>query len=272
MNTTPTTTIHPATETAVIKETRAHFDAASAAIRKGCEHALLAGLRLIWLHSNTVAPRGGDTRSINVSRDTLKKGFDGALVEIGIPRRAAYRWMDATYKAAVRATLIFDGEELAESLPQPGTPAWDKWDTELKKIAHGMSLNRLMLGTAQASTEDHRYDELLSADEEGRTRASTLLEGVAAGEYTLVQAVRALGSQEAYDALRNDGREKVRKDPVYLKMDGQTGALGGLFVSSLTTLRNTFQHWDDTPATARKAAREMWLSVVTSLPSDLRNG
>ena len=55
-------------------------------------------------------------------------------------------------------------------------------------------------------------------------------------------------------------------------MDGQTGALGGLFVSSLTTLRNTFQHWDDTPAPARKAARELWLSVVTTLPSDLRNG
>ena len=271
MNTTPTTT-HPATEIAVIKETRAHFSSAQAAIQKGCEHAMLAGLRLIWLHSHTSAGRGGDKRSINVSRETLKKGFDSALEEIGIKKATAYRWMDATYKAAVRATLIFDGEELAESLPQPGTPAWDKWDTELKKIAHGMSLNRLMLGTAQASTEDHRYDELLSADEEGRTRASTLLEGVAAGEYTLVQAVRALGSQEAYDALRAEGREKIRKDPVYLKMDGQTGALGGLFVSSLTTLRNTFQHWDETPAPARKAAREMWLAVVTTLPTDLKHG
>ena len=260
------------TEEALIKETRVHYDAATAALRKGCEHALLTGIRLIWLHSQTNAGRGGDKRSINVPRGSLIKGFKGALEEIGIAERIAYKWMDATYKACIRATLVFDGDDIASELPQPGTPAWDKWDQALKQIAQGMSLNRLMLGTSKASTEDHRYDELISADEEGRTRAADLLQGVADGKYTLVQAVRALGSQEAYDRLRLEGGEKVRKDPVYLKMDGETGALGGLFVSSMTTLRNTFQHWDETPAPARKKARDLWLDVVTAMPSELKNG
>jgi hypothetical protein len=262
------------TEEAVIKETRVHFDAATAALRKGCEHALLTGLRLIWLHGNTAGDgHGGNRTSLSsVSRGHLKKGFDGALAEIGIPRPTAYRWMDATYKACLRATLIFDGDDIAAELPGPGTPDWDKWDQNLKKIAQGMSLNRLMLGTSKESTEDHRYDELISADEEGRTRAADLLQGVADGKYTLVQAVRALGSQETYDRLRLEGGEKVRKDPVYLSMDGATGKVSGLFVTSLTTLRNTFQHWDETPAPARKMARDLWLEVVTTLPSDLKNG
>jgi hypothetical protein len=46
----------------------------------------------------------------------LKKGFDGALEEIGIPRPTAYRWMDATYKAAIRATLIFKGDGMRRVL------------------------------------------------------------------------------------------------------------------------------------------------------------
>lgn len=259
------------TDSVLIAEAKTHFEAAQAAMRKGCEHALLTGLRLIALHSSTVTV-GGDRTSISVPRDTLKKGFDGACQQIGIPTRTAYRWMDATYKACLRGTLIFEGDDIAGELPAPGTPRWLEWERNLKTVAQGMSLNRLMLGTSQASTEDHRYDELISAEEEGRSRAADLLQGVADGRYTLVQAVRALGSQEAYDRLRLEGGEKVRKDPVYLTMNGETGELEGLFVKSATTLRNTFQHWEETPAPARKKARELWLEVVSSMPSDLKNG
>jgi hypothetical protein len=259
------------TEDAVIKETRAHFEAAQAALRKGCEHALLTGLRLIWLHGNTASQGArNDRTSSHVLRS--QKGFEAALTEIGINKMTAYRWMNATRAACVRATLIFQDDDIAGELPEPGTPAWERWDQQLKSIAQGMSLNRLMLGTSQASTEEHRYDELISADEEGRGRAADLLAGVASGKYTLVQAVRALGSQEAYDRLRAEGGEKVRKDPVYLTMNGDTGKVGGLFVNSLVTLKNTFSHWDDTPPAARKKARELWLDVVAEMPADLRNG
>jgi len=266
--------LHPSADAlydVMVAQTAEHFGNAEAAMRKSCEHALMAGLRLIWLHTHEVTV-GGDRKSISVSRETVKKGFDSACQKIGIPRPTAYRWMNATYKACIRATLLFEGDDITGEMPVPGMPRWESWEKELKKVSQGMSLNRLMLGNSKQSTEEHRYDELLSADEEGRGRAADLLQGVAEGRFTLVQAVRALGSQEAYDKLRAEGGEKVRRDPVYLKMDGETGAIGGLFVSSLTTLRNTFQHWEDTPAPARKKARELWLDVVTSLPSDLKNG
>jgi hypothetical protein len=266
-----TTSILPPAEETMISEAKVHFQAAQAALRKGCEHALLTGIRLIWLHTQSVS-MGGDRRSISVPRDTLKKGFDGACAEIGIPTRTAYRWMDATHKACVRATLICEGDDITAELPEPGTARWESWEKSLKAIAQGMSLNRLMLGNSRPSTEEHRFDELISADEEGRGRAADLLQGVAEGKYTLVQAVRALGSLEAYDRLRAEGGEKVRKDPVYLRMDGETGALGGLFVTSLSTIRNTFSCWEETPAPARRAARALWLEVVAAMPADLKNG
>ena len=267
----------PATSTdalydVMIAQAGEHYAAAEAAMRQGCEHALLAGLRLIWLHADTSVGRGGDKRSIKLSHDSLIKGFKGACQKIGIPERTAYRWMNATRAACIRATLAFEEDDFAAEMPVPGTPRWESWENEIRAIARGMSIQRLMLGTSKASTEEHRYDELISAEEEGRTRAADLLAGVAEGKYTLVQAVRALGSQETYDKLRAEGAEKVRRDPIYLAMDGQTGQLGGLFITSLTTLRNTFQHWEETPAPARKAARELWLGVVATLPSDLRNG
>jgi hypothetical protein len=267
--------LHPTADAlydVMVAQTAEHFSHAETAMRKSCEHALLAGLRLVWLHYNSVEPKGGDRRSINVPCGTLIKGFESAIAKIGMAKTTAYRWMNATRAAALRSTLLFDDDDLAETLPAPGTPQWESWEKSLKTISQGMSLNRLMLGTSQASTEEHRYDELITADEEGRQRATDLLAGVSAGKYTLVAACKALGSQEAYDKLRSEGAEKVRRDPVYLKMDGETGQIGGLFVTSLTTLRNTFQHWDDTPAPARKKARELWLEVVTSLPSDLKNG
>jgi hypothetical protein len=272
-NDTAMKSLHPSADAlydVMVEQTAEHFGHAAAALRKSCEHVLMAGLRLIWLHSETSVGQGGDKRSINVSRDSLIKGFKGALQKIGIPERTAYRWMNATGRALQKANLADDDGDMA--LPEPGTGEWEAWEADLRGIAQGMSLSRLMLGTSKASTEEHRYDELLSADEEGRARATDLLAGVAEGKYTLVAACRALGSQEAYDKLRAEGAEKVRRDPVYLMMNGETGALGGLFVTSLTTLRNTFQHWEETPAPARRAARELWLEVVTSLPSDLKNG
>ena len=273
-NPTAMKSLHPSADAlydVMVAQTAEHFAAAEAAIRKTCEHALLTGLGLVWLHYNTASQGArNDMTSSHVGRS--QKGFEAALGKIGVPKNTAYRWMNAARAAAIRATLIFDDSDLAEELPAPGTPKWEAWEKNLKEISQGMSLNRLMLGTSKASTEEHRYDELISADEEGRQRATDLLAGVAEGKYTLVAACRALGSQEAYDKLRAEGAEKVRRDPVYLMMNGETGQIGGLFVNSLTTLRNTFLHWEETPAPARKKARELWLEVVTSLPSDLKNG
>jgi len=258
-------------ETTVIAEAKNHFQSAQTALRKGCEHALLTGLRLIWLHGQTASQGArNDRTSCHVS--VSQKGFKSAIAEIGIEERTAYRWMNATRAACIRRTLLFDEDDIVAEMPEPGMPRFEQWEKSLREVAQGMSLNRLMLGTSQGSTEEQRYDELISADEEGRSRASDLLAGVASGKYTLVQAVRALGSQEAYDRLRAEGGEKVRRDPVYLTMDGETGRVGGLFVNSMATLKNTFTHWDETPAAARKKARELWLDVIAEMPADLRQG
>lgn len=271
----PTKQTEPTTEDALIAGAKDHFEQAQAALRKGCGHALIAGLHLIPLHASESIGRGGDRRSIKLTRDSLIKGFKGAVEEIGLTERTAYRWMNAAFAGCVRARLLPDDadmEEMVAKIPPFRTPIWRGWEKALLEVAEGMSLNRLMLGTYKASTEEHRYDELLRADEEGRERATLLLQGIADGKYTLVQAVRALGSLEAYDTLRSGGGEKVRKDPVYLSMDGATGHLDGLFVKSLTTLRNTFVHWEETPAPARKKARELWLDVIDAMPADLKNG
>lgn len=249
----------------VVAETRQHAGEALAAMRKGCEHALLAGLRLIWLHRETNAQ---GQRNDLLTRDS-KFGFKSACEEIGIQERTAYRWMNATGNACLRATLIFEGDDLQAGMPAPGTPRFESWEKSLKEIAQGMSLNRLMLGRPKNGTDTGRMDELLCGEEEGRTRAIELLEAVDTGKYTLAQAVKALGSQEAYDRLRADGGEKIRKDPVYLSVDGRTGDIGGLVPRALKTLKNAWEKWDETPEPARKAVRRLWLEVVTTMPADL---
>ena len=252
------------TERALIAETKCHYEASQAALRKGCEHALLAGIRLMWLHVKTAqSPNGA-----RVSHET-RLGFEGALREIGIRRATAYRWMNAAAKAATRATLMFEGDALEEVLPEPGTPKWERWEKTLSDTAQGMGLNRLILGTERESTEVQRLSDLTDAVEEGRQRAIELMQAVEDGKYTLSQAIRALGSQEAYDRLRQEGGEKVRKDPVYLDIDPKTGELTGLVPKSLKTISNAFERWDHLPAPARSKVRDLWLAVVTQTPRDL---
>lgn len=247
-----------------------HFASAMEHIRQGCADALITGMHLIAIHQRTVGNgQGGNRLGASVPHGTLEKGFREACEEIGIPKTTAYRWMNACGSALTRACLLMEGEDLAGEIPAAGTPRWEMWENELRKFAKGMSLNRLLLGTAKASTEDHRYDELISADEEGRTRASQLLEGVAEGRYTLVQATRALGSQEAYDQLRQQGGEKVRKDPVYLDFDPVSKRSTGLVPKAFVTLHNGFQHWDEYDRTARDEMKTMWLEVVKAAPKEL---
>jgi hypothetical protein len=251
---------------------KAHFEAAADALRKGCAEALITGMHLIALHSRTAGNGHGGNRitGASVPHGTLEKGFRGACDVIGIPERTAYRWMNACKNAAVRATLVFEGDDISAELPDHGdTAKWELWEQNMREIAAGMSLSRLLLGTMKASTEEHRYDELLSADEEGRNRATELLQSVAEGRYTLAQAVKALGSQEAYDKLRQSGSEKIRKDPVYLDFDPIAKRSVGLIPKAFTTLHNGFQQWDSYDADARHEMRRQWVEVIKTAPREL---
>jgi hypothetical protein len=265
MSTKPTKTTDP-----LIEGAKLHFQAATEHIRKGCAEALITGLHLHALHQRTAGNgHGGNRLGASVPHGTLEKGFREACEEIGIAKTVAYRWMNACGNALLRATIVMDSEDMAASLPEAGTPAWTRWEKALVEAAQGMSLNRLLLGAVKESTEDHRYSELLDADEEGRERATALLQGVSEGKYTLVQAVRALGSLEAYDQLRKEGGEKIRKDPVYLDFDPIQKKAIGLIPKAFTALENGFPRWVEYDDDARAEMKSRFKTVIKAMPIEL---
>ena len=243
-------------EARMIQEAVHHVHIAEEAMRKGCEHALKAGMRLIVLHSQTVS-MGGDRKTISVTHDTLI-GFEGALKKIGIQKRTAYRWMNATQAYAMQYLGI-----VAEDFPNPDEPEWQELELAIQDQASKMSLRRLVIGCNTTNSEDQRQEALIAMAEDGHEIADDVLDQIANGKMTLVQAMRAAAGAIAT-------REKARKDPQYLTMDGRTGEIGGLYVKSLTTLTNAFQQWDDLPVPARAKARNLWLSLIALLPGELR--
>lgn len=235
----------------VIERTRNEAEACANAMRKGCGHALKAGLGLIWLHRETVS-MGGDRSS--VPRGTL--GFEQAVEATGIPKRTAYRWMNAC------GAMVMSFGWGIEEVPEPDEPEWAEWEAELEKHAEGMSLNRLLMGAKEQSSEHHRLETLMTAAEDGQAKAIELLDEVTDGKKTLAQAVKALGGATAT-------KGKTRRDPVYLDLDATSGELRGLVPTSLKTIRNAFLKWDELPEPARKKARDLWIDVVSILPRDL---
>lgn len=242
---------------------RGHMTEAEKAIRKGCEHIALGGLWLCSLHRSEADTRGGDRRSIsNYRGDSLKKGFKGALEIIGMNEVTAYRWMCAAQKAVYRATLLIEGDDFREELPEPGTSSWKQWEDGIREVAQRSTLKRLMYGAFKPSTEEDRYDALLCAEEDGRTKAAELLIEIENGDCTLVQAVRALGGAEST-------KGKERHDPVYLTFDGETRTLGGLLPKAFVTLKNGCQQWETYTKAERAALRELWQIIRADLPDEL---
>ncbi len=241
-------------EARMIQEATDHVHGAEEAMRKGCEHALKAGMRLIVLHSGTNAQ---GSRNDLVTHD-MKLGFESALKKIGIQKRTAYRWMNATQAYAMQYLGI-----VAEDFPNPDEPEWQEMELAIQDQASKMSLRRLVIGCNTTNSEDQRQEMLIAMAEDGHEIADDVLDQIANGKMTLVQAIRAAAGAIAT-------REKARKDPQYLTMDGRTGEIGGLYVKSLTTLTNAFEKWEDLPVPARSKARNLWLSLIAVLPGELR--
>ena len=257
MKLTPT---HESTlEDRMICEATEHFNAAEAAVRKGCQHALLAGLRLIWLHKHTANPVGSNQHNQGVSRET---GFDGALKRIGINRPTAYRWMGATAMACERCTLIFDGLAIHDELPEPDSVSWGHWEKTLKEVAAGMSLRRLVLGSGSKNSDETRQELLIHRAEAPDLSADEVLAAIACGEMTLVQAMRA-----AAGALATKGKE--RHDPIYLDFDVETKRPVGLIPRAFVTLRNGFAGWETYTPAARSSLRAEWEETRLLMPDEL---
>ena len=223
------------------------------AMQDSCRIALLMGLRLAALHRET-------------NGSNAPGGFKAALDKlefIQVPRSTAYRWLNAAVCVLARAEGIEDQpERLAIPLWDPADAGWREAEATLTAAANGMSIRRLMLGSA-ATGDESRMDTLLTAAESGDRAADEMLEKVSAGQLTLVQAIRAAAGQKAT-------KEKSRHDPVYLDIDGRTGQPVGLFPKCLVTLGNTFARWDSLDESARVAARQSWKALVSQLPKDLR--
>lgn len=233
-----------------------HFAAAGAALRKGCAEALLTGINLIALHGESNAGHGG----VRLAGET--SGFKAALEEIGIQERTAYRWMNACASALIRAGIISEAQEVAEKLPNPGSKEWAKWETKLQAAAEGMSLNRLLLGCSAGNSDEQRHDELITRSENGDNEAAAVLEKIANGDFTLVQAMRA-----AAGALATKGKE--RKDPVYLDFDPVSKRPIGLLPKAFVTLHNGFVNWDSYDVDARDGLRTMWKEIIKATPREL---
>jgi hypothetical protein len=216
--------------------------------------ALRIGMRLLYLHRQT-------------GEDETPGGFRAALKSLSdrVPPSTAYRWINAASNTIARLQDIsapdgsFDPKDL--TLPAPSSKAWEAMETALTSSTKGMSLRRLLIGSS-ATSEESRMDQLISASESGDPHADKILDQVAKGELTLVQAIRALGGSVT--------KGKDRHDPVYLDIDGATGRLTGLFPKCVITLANTFARWGDLDESARNEARKVWKSLALNIPKELR--
>jgi hypothetical protein len=238
----------PSSPSPMISEISDLCDDVQLNMRRSVAGALKVGIRLLWLHreSGVIGAPGGFRTALEAIEDR-------------VPRSTAYRWINA-------ATAVLAGHQGATEpddikLPEPCTPAWDKLEKVLVDKTQGMSLRRLLIGSSDVS-EESRFDTLISADEAGNKTAAAILDQVAAGKFTLVQAIRALGGATT--------KEKHRTDPVYLDLDGATGQPTGLFPKCLVTLANTFSRWDQLSEPARREVKASWKEVVSKLPKELR--
>lgn len=213
--------------------------------------ALRIGLRLIVLH-----------------REVGPANFTDALDSITprVPRATAYRWVNAASLVIAKHQDICDHDGTYEpeelDIPASGSAEWKALEAALTTYAQGTSLRRLLLGSA-ATSDESRQDTLISAAEAGDPHAEAMLDKVAAGQLTLVQAIRAQAGAAAT-------KDKQRTDPIYLDLDGATGQPRGLFPRCLITLSNTFDHWEEFDESARNQARSAWKALVAKLPKELR--
>lgn len=226
-----------------------------ASMRTSIATALRIGFRLLYLHRQS-------------GEDDAPGGFRAALerMEGRVPRSTAYRWLNACAAVIAKSQdlLLPDGSfDPAEiKLPEPSTPAWAKIEKALTESTKGMSLRRLLIGSS-ATGDESRMDSLITASEGGDPHATEMLEKVASGELTLVQAIRAAAGAAAT-------KNKERHDPVYLDIDGTTGRLKGLFPKCVVTLANTFARWNDLDEAARNEAKKAWKQLALNIPKELR--
>ncbi len=229
------------------------------AMRKSCNHVLRIGLRLGWLHSNTVS-MGGDRKSGSVSHSgTLieeegANGFRTALDRTGYRKSTAYRWMKKVAEIA--------GDHGIAGCPEPDSEDWQTLEAAISSYTGTLSIRRLAIGQTEDKTDIDRQEKLISAIEAGSPDAEKFYDDVCAGTKTFSTAYRGLTGAEAT-------KGEKRADPVYLKYDLKKKKVTGLVPSAITALQNAFKNWASYEEDDRAEVRKQWREMLRKAPKEL---
>lgn len=208
-----------------------------------CSNALKAGAYLHCIHTSGSIP------------------MTDALETIGLNRSTAYRWMNA-YQTALKVLEV-------DNPPSFKDKDWAAHLDTLGDVAARMTLSRLSLGAPAAGTDLARLDALQTGMETAETQKEEALfqnamEKVASGEWTLLQAYRAVCGQAAQEIAT-----ERRKNPQYLAIDPKTKKPVGLLVSTISTLKQGFKNWDLFGGEEKRVFAGLWNEVENSKPDDL---
>lgn len=192
-----------------------------------------------------------------------KVGVSGiiSILDIEVSRRTLYRWANA-YNTACKILAL-------DHVPAYGDAEWDAHLADLDGVAANMSISRLQLGAPADGSDIARLDTLQTAtetaeDDDEEAIYANALERVEKGEWTLIQAMRAVGGQKAKDVA-----VERRKDPVYIGIDQETKKPVGILPKAVSSLRTGFENWDAFDGESKRVFASLWKSVLEAAPDDL---
>lgn len=179
-----------------------------------------------------------------------------------INRRTLYRWTNA-YNTACKILAL-------DHIPNYGSAEWVDHLAALEDIASKMSISRLQLGAPADGSDIARLDTLQTAaetadNEEEESIYANALERVEKGEWTLIQAMRAVGGLKAREVAI-----ERRKDPLYIGIDEETKKPVGILPKAVSSLKTGFENWNLFDGEAKRAFAALWKDVLNEVPSDLQ--
>lgn len=184
-----------------------------------------------------------------------------SILNVDVSRRTLYRWANA-YDTSLKILGM-------DHVPDFGSAEWDNHLTDLEGVAANMSISRLQLGAPAEGSDIARLDTLQTATEtaeggEEEAIYANALERVEKGEWTLIQAMRAVGGQKAKDVAA-----ERRKDPLYIGIDDETKKPVGILPKAVSSLKTGFENWAAFDGESKRVFAALWKSVLEAAPDDL---
>ncbi len=180
----------------------------------------------------------------------------------GVSRATLFRWANA-YQTACMILGV-------DSPPEPGTNGWDDHLAALDGVAEGMTISRLQLGAPSSRGDLARLDQLqtgLETAEDADEEAIYVnaMAKVESGEWSLIDALRAVGSQTAQEKAT-----ERRREVVYLAIDEKTNNPKGTLPGAVNSLKIGFGRWNNFDGESKRAFAHMWKDLQAFVPADLK--